>query len=130
MYAVAFALRLCKMVRSLKQELSEAERYAVADDVIWQLKKHGDPWRLNEAEGERADDLSRLSRRCDVPLPCAMRIPYFDHKGSVERQTPPPERPRRPARSPTDDFARAAPSHLPGSGFFSWRQIPFRTVSR
>jgi hypothetical protein len=28
--------------------LTEAERYAVADHVIAQLKEHGDPWHLSE----------------------------------------------------------------------------------
>jgi hypothetical protein len=35
-------------VRSLKQELTEQERFAVADHVVRQLRQHGDPWRLDE----------------------------------------------------------------------------------
>jgi hypothetical protein len=31
-----------------KQDLSEEERYAVADHVVAQLKERGDPWRLAE----------------------------------------------------------------------------------
>jgi hypothetical protein len=34
--------------RGLRQALTEAKRYAVADDVIEQLKERGDPWRLSE----------------------------------------------------------------------------------
>jgi hypothetical protein len=50
-YAVAFALMGArKMVRGLRQGLSEEERFRVADDVVLRLKQHGDPWRL-------ADDL-------------------------------------------------------------------------
>ena len=42
-YAVAFALiRARKIVRGLKEGLTEAERYAVADQVVSQLKQHGD----------------------------------------------------------------------------------------
>ena len=48
-YALAFALRRSrKIIRGLKQELTEDERYAVADHVVWQLKERGDPWRLDE----------------------------------------------------------------------------------
>jgi hypothetical protein len=39
-YAIAFALRPSrKIVRGLKQELTEEERYAVADHVVAQLKE-------------------------------------------------------------------------------------------
>ena len=48
-YAIAFALiRARKIVRGLKQTLTENERHAVADHVVAQLKEHGDPWRLSE----------------------------------------------------------------------------------
>jgi hypothetical protein len=48
-FAIAFALRGArKLVRGLRQELTEEERYRVADDVVHQLKQHGDPWRLSE----------------------------------------------------------------------------------
>jgi hypothetical protein len=48
-YAVAFALRRSrKIIRGLKEGLTEGERYAVADHVVAQLKERGDPWRLNE----------------------------------------------------------------------------------
>jgi hypothetical protein len=48
-YRIAFALsRAAKIVRRLRQALTEAERYAVADDVVEQLKERGDPWRLSE----------------------------------------------------------------------------------
>jgi hypothetical protein len=35
-----------KLVHGLRQELTEEERYRVADDVVHRLKQHGDPWRL------------------------------------------------------------------------------------
>jgi len=41
-------MRARKIVRGLKQGLSEEERYLVADDVVYRLKQHGDPRRLNE----------------------------------------------------------------------------------
>lgn len=48
-YSLAFALgRAVKIVRGLRQGLSEAERYAVADHVVSQLKERGDPWGLEE----------------------------------------------------------------------------------
>jgi hypothetical protein len=48
-YKIAFALsRAVKIVRGLKHGLTEAERHAVADHVVTQLKEHGDPWRLND----------------------------------------------------------------------------------
>jgi hypothetical protein len=48
-FAVAYALRgASKLVRGLRQGLSEDERYRIADDVVDRLKQHGDPWRLSE----------------------------------------------------------------------------------
>jgi len=48
-FAIAFALRGArKLVRGLRQTLSEEERYRVADDVVQRLRQHGDPWRLSE----------------------------------------------------------------------------------
>ena len=48
-FAIAFALRSArKLVRGLRQELTEEERYRVANDVVDRLKQHGDPWRLSE----------------------------------------------------------------------------------
>ena len=48
-YAIAFALRRSrKIIRGLKEGLTEEERYAVADHAVAQLKERGDPWRLNE----------------------------------------------------------------------------------
>jgi hypothetical protein len=39
---------LHKIIRGLKEGLTEEERYAVADHAVAQLKERGDPWRLNE----------------------------------------------------------------------------------
>jgi hypothetical protein len=48
-YAIAYALRRSrKVIRGLKEGLTEDERYAVADHVVAQLNEGGDPWRLNE----------------------------------------------------------------------------------
>ncbi len=48
-YNLAFALsRAVKVIRGLRQGLSETERYAVADHVVSQLKERGDPWGLND----------------------------------------------------------------------------------
>jgi hypothetical protein len=46
---LAYALmRARKIIRGLKQGLTEDERYAVADHVVEQLKAQGDPWGLDE----------------------------------------------------------------------------------
>jgi hypothetical protein len=43
-FAIAFALRGArKLVRGLREELTEEERYRVANDVVHRLKQHGDP---------------------------------------------------------------------------------------
>jgi hypothetical protein len=48
-FAIAFALRRArKVIRGLKEGLTEEERFAVADHTVEQLKERGDPWRLNE----------------------------------------------------------------------------------
>ena len=48
-FAIAFALMGArKLVRGLRQELTEEERYRVANDVVHQLKQYGDPYRLSE----------------------------------------------------------------------------------
>jgi hypothetical protein len=48
-YSIAFALRRSrKIIRGLKEGLTEEERYAVADHAVALLKERGDPWRLNE----------------------------------------------------------------------------------
>jgi hypothetical protein len=48
-YAIAFALRRSrKIIRGLKEGLTEEERYAVADHAVAKLKERGDPRRLNE----------------------------------------------------------------------------------
>ena len=53
-YNLAYALiRASKIVRGLRQALTEPERYAVADHVGTQLKRHGDPWHLSEEAPSR-----------------------------------------------------------------------------
>ena len=48
-YAIAFALRRAKkIIRGLKESLTEEERFAVADQTVAQLKERDDPWRVNE----------------------------------------------------------------------------------
>jgi hypothetical protein len=48
-FAIAFALRRArKLVRGLRHELSEEERYLIADDVVQSLQLHGDPWALSQ----------------------------------------------------------------------------------
>ena len=48
-FAIAFALRRArKLVRGLRQGLSEEERFLVAEDVVDQLQQHGDPWALSQ----------------------------------------------------------------------------------
>ena len=40
--------RARKLVRGLRQELNEEERFLVAEDVVHQLQQHGDPWALSQ----------------------------------------------------------------------------------
>jgi hypothetical protein len=48
-YAIAYALRSSrKIIRGLKEGLTDDERFAIADHTVAQLKERGDPWRLNE----------------------------------------------------------------------------------
>jgi hypothetical protein len=47
--AISFALiGAVKVVRGLGKGLSNDERYAVADAAVSQMKKYGDPWKLDE----------------------------------------------------------------------------------
>ena len=65
-FAVAFALRGArKLVRGFREELTEEERYRVADDVVHQLKH---PWRLSE-ELPRKGTLDTVSREKKPPGP-------------------------------------------------------------
>ena len=58
---IAFALiRAVKVVRGLRQGLTDDERFAVADDTVKEMKRYGDPWKLNE----------------DLPPPMASHPPY------------------------------------------------------
>ena len=46
-FAIAFALRRArKLVRGVREALTEEERFLVADDVVHQLQQRGDPWAL------------------------------------------------------------------------------------
>ena len=55
-YRIAFALnRAVKIVRGLRQGLTESERYEVADHVVEQLKERGDPWQLSDEARPKND---------------------------------------------------------------------------
>jgi hypothetical protein len=59
-YNLAFALnRAVKIVRGLRQGLTEAERYAVADHVVSRLKDGGDPWSLSEEARPKSGPTTR-----------------------------------------------------------------------
>ena len=48
-FSIAYALiRARKVVRGLRQGLTEQERYEVADAAVYEMQKFGDPWRLSE----------------------------------------------------------------------------------
>jgi hypothetical protein len=40
--------RARKLVRGLRQALTEDERFQIAHDVVHQLRQHGDPWALSQ----------------------------------------------------------------------------------
>jgi hypothetical protein len=70
-HSIAFALRRAwKIVRGLKDGLTEHERYAVADHVVRQLKERGDPWELNK--GKTADNVSQ-TRWININMQNALR---------------------------------------------------------
>jgi hypothetical protein len=46
-FAVAFALMKMK-IHGRKGALTEEQRYEIGDHVVYELKRNGDPWRLNE----------------------------------------------------------------------------------
>ena len=52
-------MRARKIVRGLKDGLTEDERYAVADHVVSQLKEHGDPWRLSDEAQPKSGPTTR-----------------------------------------------------------------------
>ena len=83
-YAIAFALRRSrKIIRGLKEGLTEEERYAVADHAVAQLKERGDPWRLNEEgrqrQGRRQHEEAQIwiGRKAspDTPTPSVLKAP-------------------------------------------------------
>jgi hypothetical protein len=56
------------VVRGLETELTEDERYAVADHVAAQLKERGNPWQLNdEAQVAKAPSTQFASGRAIPP---------------------------------------------------------------
>ena len=69
--AIAFALRHArKIVRGLKDGLSEEERYAVADHVVRQLKESGASWAVR-----RRSNYRRLTwRRSGDPSPFLLSV--------------------------------------------------------
>jgi len=73
-YAIAFALRRSrKIVRGLKEGLTEDERYAVADHAVAQLKERGDLLAVERggAGGEAAIDVTdiRVGRKASPDAP-------------------------------------------------------------
>ena len=95
-YAIASALRGArKIIRGLKQGLTEEERYAVADHAVAQLKERGDPWRLNDEAslGETAFNMKRLRFRRpdgrhppDTPSPLSVLKPRSPQAGAFHLQ--------------------------------------------
>ncbi|PWT82635.1 MAG: hypothetical protein C5B58_07910 [Acidobacteria bacterium] len=62
-YALAYALRRSrKIIRGLKEGLTEVERYAVADHTVAQLKEHGDPRLEEEAPTQFASGSAPLPK--------------------------------------------------------------------
>ena len=63
-FAIAFALRGArKLVRGLPQELTEEERYRVADDVVDRLQQHGVAITMNTAY-QNGQGTTEYSRYC------------------------------------------------------------------
>jgi hypothetical protein len=53
--------------------LTEEERYAVADHAVAQLKKRGDPWRLNE-EAPLVADCNWLEAMTPILLRASFKV--------------------------------------------------------
>ena len=73
-YAIAFALRRSrKIVRGLKEGLTEDERYAVADHAVAQLKERGEPVaaKRGSAGGKATIDMIdlRIGRKASPDTP-------------------------------------------------------------
>jgi hypothetical protein len=89
-YAIDFVLRRSqKIVRGLKERLTEDERYAVADHAVAQLKER-DPWRLNEEApgGEATIDMIDLLNWTegippDTPAPPSVLKPRSSRPGLI-----------------------------------------------
>jgi hypothetical protein len=72
-YAIAFALRRArKIIRGLKEGLTEDERYAVADHGVSQLKERGDPLGPERGSEGRARP---LDARHDAALGAPRKTP-------------------------------------------------------
>jgi hypothetical protein len=57
-YAISFALiGAVKVVRGVREGLSEEERYAAADKAVDQIRQHGDPWKVNEENPPTAREM-------------------------------------------------------------------------
>src|SRR6476619_8633583 len=77
-YAIAFAVRRSrKIIRGLKEGLTEDERYAVADHAVAQLKERGDPWRSTRRRRRRSRHRhNRVGRKAFPPTP-PPRLPFL-----------------------------------------------------
>jgi hypothetical protein len=74
-YAIAFALRRSrKIVRGLKEGLTEDERYAVAAHTVAQLKERGDPWRLNDEAPTAKPPSTRIGRKAPPDTPTSPSV--------------------------------------------------------
>ena len=50
-FTVAFVLRKLK-IQGRKGALTEGQRYEIGDHVVYEMKRYGDPWGLNEVMPE------------------------------------------------------------------------------
>jgi hypothetical protein len=108
-YNLAFALsRASKIVRALARGLAEAERYAVADHVVAQLKQRGDPWQLWKKRG-RINRRAHSKRKLHVrQRPCLRRRGLPQGGRAAVREIRPPGQNKRaaPRKPPRGRFYR------------------------
>jgi hypothetical protein len=89
-FAISFALiRAVKIVRGLRQGLTNDERHAVADDAVKEMKKYGDPWRLGE-------ELPPLSAAAEAVMQTGWNKPFNE-------EPPPPEASRGNRKSDSEE---------------------------
>jgi hypothetical protein len=80
-FAISFALiRAVKVVRGLRQGLTDDQRHAVSAAAVSEMKRYGDPWRLGE-------ELSPLTAATEAVMPTGWNKPFNEQPSPPEAIT-------------------------------------------